>query len=64
MGAAALVVTAVYFFLRSRKGLALTAIRDNETAASSLGIDIWRTKFIVYVVTSALTAVIGALTFL
>ncbi len=64
LGAAVLVITAVYLFLRSRKGLALTAIRDNELAAGSLGIDIWRTKFIVYVVTSALTAMIGALIFL
>lgn len=59
-----LVVTCVYLFLRSRQGLALTAIRDNELAAKSLGIDIWRTKFTVYVVTSALTAMIGALIFL
>lgn len=64
LGAAVLVVGAVYLFLRSRKGLALTAIRDNELAAGSLGIDIWRTKFTVYVVTSALTAMIGALIFL
>ena len=64
LGAAVLVVTAVYLFLRSRQGLALTAIRDNELAAGSLGIDIWRTKFIVYVVTSAFTAMIGALIFL
>jgi branched-chain amino acid transport system permease protein len=55
---------AVYMFLRSRQGLALTAIRDNELAASSLGIDIWRTKFVVYVVASALTAMVGALIFL
>ena len=64
LGAALLVVGAVYLFLRSRQGLALTAIRDNELAAGSLGIDIWRTKFVVYVVTSALTAMVGALIFL
>ncbi|MGI9419308.1 MAG: branched-chain amino acid ABC transporter permease [Geminicoccaceae bacterium] len=64
LGAAILVVAAVYLFLRSKKGLALTAIRDNELAAGSLGIDIWRTKFIVYIVTSALTAMVGALIFL
>lgn len=64
LGAAVLVVAVIYAFLRSRKGLALTAIRDNELAASSLGIDIWRTKFTVYVVTSAMTAMIGALIFL
>ena len=64
LGAAVVVLLAVYFFLRSRRGLALTAIRDSETAASGLGIDIWRTKLEVYVVTSAFTAVIGALIFL
>lgn len=64
LGAAVVVVAAVYFFLRSRRGLALTAIRDNELAAGSLGIDIWRTKFFVYVVTTALTSMIGALIFL
>jgi len=58
------VIAVIYLFLRSRQGLALTAIRDNETAASSLGIDIWRTKFFVYVVAAALTAAIGALFFL
>ncbi|MFT5273141.1 MAG: branched-chain amino acid transport system permease protein [Dinoroseobacter sp.] len=64
LGAAVLVIAAVYFFLRSRNGLALTAIRDNELAAGSLGIDIWRTKFVVYVVTAGLTAMVGALIFL
>ncbi|WP_170328224.1 branched-chain amino acid ABC transporter permease [Ruegeria arenilitoris] len=64
LGAAVIVIAAVYLFLRSRQGLALTAIRDNELAAGSLGIDIWRNKFIVYVVTSALTAMVGALIFL
>ncbi|SMD03929.1 branched-chain amino acid ABC transporter permease [Primorskyibacter flagellatus] len=59
LGAALIVVTAVYLLLRSRKGLALTAIRDNELASASLGIDIWRTKFFVYVVTSGLTSVLG-----
>ncbi|MEO9826033.1 MAG: branched-chain amino acid ABC transporter permease [Paracoccaceae bacterium] len=64
LGAAVSVIAAVYLFLRSRQGLALTAIRDNELAAASLGIDIWRTKFAVYVVTGALTSMIGALIFL
>jgi branched-chain amino acid transport system permease protein len=64
LGIAFCVIAAVYMFIRSRQGLALTAIRDNELAASSLGIDIWRTKFVVYVVASALTAMVGALIFL
>ena len=49
LGAVLLVLAIAYLFLRSRRGLALTAIRDNELAAASLGIDIWRTKFMVYV---------------
>lgn len=64
LGAAVVVITCVYLFLRSRRGLALTAIRDSEVAASGLGIDIWRTKLEVYVVTSAFTAIIGGLLFL
>lgn len=64
LAVAVLVISAVYLFLRSRKGLALSAIRDNELAASSLGIDIWRTKFLVYIVTASLTSMVGALIFL
>jgi len=64
LGAAVSVILAVYLFLRSRRGLALTAIRDSEVAAEGLGIDIWRTKLEVYVVTSAFTAIIGGLIFL
>ena len=64
LASAVIVIAAVFLFLRSRNGLALTAIRDNELAAGSLGIDIWRTKFIVYIVTAALTSMIGALIFL
>jgi len=47
--------------IRSRQGFALKAIRDNELAASSLGINTWRTKFLVYVVTAGLTSMIGAM---
>ena len=64
LGMAVAVVASVYFVLRSSRGLALTAIRDSEAAASGLGIDIWRAKLEVYVVTCALTAVIGGLIFL
>lgn len=64
LGCAVAVTAIAYLFLRSRNGLALTAIRDNELAASSLGIDIWRSKFIVYVVVGGLTALVGALIFL
>src|SRR5689334_16607161 len=59
-----LVLGAIVALLRSRHGLALTAIRDNELTAQSNGIDVWRIKFIVYVLTAFGTAMIGALIFL
>jgi branched-chain amino acid transport system permease protein len=64
LGVAVLVTGLVFFYMRSRQGVALMAIRDNELAAKSLGIDIWRTKFFVYVVTGGLTSLVGALIFL
>jgi branched-chain amino acid transport system permease protein len=54
----------VFGLLRSKIGLALTAIRDSEIASESLGIDIGRTKLLVYLITSGLTAMLGALIFL
>ena len=50
--------------LRSRYGLALKAIRDNELAARSNGIDVLRIKLVVYVLTAFGTAMVGALIFL
>lgn len=61
--AIAIIVVSV-LMLRSRQGLALKAIRDNELAASSLGINTWRTKFTVYVITAGLTCMVGAMIFL
>ena len=60
----AAVLAAIVALLRSRHGLALTAIRDNELAAQSNGIDVTRIKLIVYVLTGFGTAMIGALIFL
>jgi branched-chain amino acid transport system permease protein len=54
----------VFVLLRSRRGLALAAIRDSETAASSLGVDAFRTKLFVYVVTAFGTGMLGALIYL
>lgn len=53
----------VYAVLRSRQGLALAAIRDNEAASGSIGIDKARTKLWVYVVAGAGASVVGALMF-
>jgi branched-chain amino acid transport system permease protein len=55
---------AIFLLLRSRYGLALTAIRDNELAARSNGVDVTRTKLVIYVITACGTAMVGALIFL
>jgi branched-chain amino acid transport system permease protein len=54
----------VYRLLRSRYGLALSAIGDAEPAAESVGVDVFRTKFLIYVVTAIATGMVGALIFL
>ena len=64
LGSAVRVVAVVYLLLRSRHGLALTAIRDSEPASASLGVNTFRTKLIIYVLTAACTGLIGAVIFL
>ena len=61
LAAAVAAVAGVYWLLRSRHGLALTAIRDSETAAASQGIDVAFTQYWVYVVSAAGFGVVGAL---
>jgi branched-chain amino acid transport system permease protein len=58
------ILAAIFVLLRSRHGLALTAIRDNELAAQSNGIGVWGIKFTVYVLTAFGTSMIGAFIFL
>jgi branched-chain amino acid transport system permease protein len=58
------ILAAIFVLLRSRHGLALTAIRDNELAAQSTGIGVWNIKFAVYVLTAFGTAMVGAFIFL
>jgi branched-chain amino acid transport system permease protein len=60
----ALILLAIVWLLRSRYGLALTAIRDNELGARSNGIDVRRIKYLVYIATAFGTAMVGALIFL
>jgi branched-chain amino acid transport system permease protein len=53
----------VYLFLRSKEGLALQAIRDNDVAAESQGIAVGRMKLAVYVVAALGCGLAGALYF-
>lgn len=45
-----LTITMTFFLLRSRIGIALQSIRDNEVAAKSLGVKVSQTKRIVFIV--------------
>ena len=58
------VIAAVYLLLRSRHGLALTAIRDSEEASRSLGVDNFRAKLLVYILAAFGTSAVGALIYL
>jgi branched-chain amino acid transport system permease protein len=54
----------VYALLRSRRGLALSALRDSELAAASVGVETGRTKLFVYVCAAIGTGLAGALIYL
>jgi branched-chain amino acid transport system permease protein len=64
LGLTVVVLGLIVALLRSRHGLALTALRDNEVAARSNGIDVQRTKLLVFIFAAACTAMAGALIFL
>jgi branched-chain amino acid transport system permease protein len=56
-------IAGVYLFLRSKQGLALLAIRDNEVAAESQGVPVRRMKLAVYLVAAVGAGLAGALYF-
>jgi branched-chain amino acid transport system permease protein len=57
-------VALVYWFLRSRQGLALLALRDSEIASESQGVNVRATKLGVYLVAAFGAGLAGALYFL
>jgi len=61
---AALSIGLVYFLLRSRFGLAIRTVRDNEASAESVGVNVWGVKFGVFVIASFLTGCAGAVSYL
>jgi branched-chain amino acid transport system permease protein len=61
---AVVAVTAIALLLRSRFGLALQAVRDNEAGARGLGVQAYRTRFAVYVFAALFTGLAGALNYL
>jgi branched-chain amino acid transport system permease protein len=61
---AVVLLIASYVFLRSRMGLGLQAIRDNENAARSVGVDPLKLKASVFLLSAFGTGICGALAFI
>lgn len=58
------ILSGTYALIRSKAGLALMALRDNATAAGSVGVDIWWTRFWTYIGVAAATGAVGSVIFL
>lgn len=61
LAATAAILASILIVIRSRIGLALAAIRDNEAAAGSLGVNASRLKLYLFVAVAAATALVGAI---
>jgi branched-chain amino acid transport system permease protein len=59
---AILAYVSTWLLLRSRLGTGLMAIRDNEEAASSVGVDLIKTRFIAFLWTAPFLGMVGAIT--
>ena len=64
LGLGVVALVGIYGFLRSRFGLGLMAVRDSEAASATLGVDVARTKLIVYLLAAFGTGATGALIYL
>jgi branched-chain amino acid transport system permease protein len=62
LASTAVLVTVVYFLLRTRFGASLQAVRDDEEAAASVGINVWRAKWVLFVLAAIGCGAAGALT--
>jgi len=60
---AAAAVAGTYALLRSRVGLGLMTVRDNDVAAASIGVDVWRNRFVAFVISAAGCGLAGAVSF-
>jgi branched-chain amino acid transport system permease protein len=54
----------VRIVLRSKLGLGLAAIRDNERAAASSGVNVFRLKLTIFMIAAAITGLAGAIYYL
>lgn len=58
-----LAMVVVYVLLRTKTGLGLTAMRDDADASSSVGVNIFKSKLMVYIIAAVFTALAGAVFF-
>lgn len=61
LGGLAVALAASYWFEKSKFHFALTAIRNNETAARSSGVNIFRWLLATFVITSAIQGLLGGI---
>ncbi len=61
---AVLTIGGIYWLLRTRRGLALAAVRDNEAAARSVGVDPRAMKWTVFLLAALGTGLAGGLIYL
>ncbi len=57
-------VALVYLILRSKLGLGLMAMRDDETASETLGVDIFRTKLTCFILAAGVTGLVSGVLYL
>ena len=61
---AAAVVAGIYVLLHSRLGLGMLSVRDDDIAAASIGVNVWRNRFIAYVAAAAGCGLAGGISFM
>lgn len=58
---AGLFIIVARLYKESRFGLMIRAVRDNETAAVTVGVNAWRMRYIAWVISGGMAAIAGAL---
>jgi branched-chain amino acid transport system permease protein len=61
---AAGVVAGIYALLYSPLGLGMLSVRDDDIAAASIGVNVWRNRFIAYVAAAAGCGLAGGISFM
>lgn len=64
LGAGIVSVAIVFFILRSKLGLGLMAIRDEETASETAGVDIFRCKLTCFLISAFITGMVAGVLYL